>query len=132
MQTSFRPFVTFLVIASLSPAVPAADGKGPPNKNNNNNNRRESPQEKAREQAQKQREQAERLRKAAADLAKEEQAALGAANQEIVDARTSHRTASKTLADAKAKATQDVEKSLGIEKALADMNAAQKSYDQAA
>jgi len=131
MRIHFRRLVGFVVVACLASPLHAADGKGPPNKKNNNN-RKESPQEKARELAQKQREEAERLRKAAADLAKEEQAAFATANQEITEAKNAHRESSKTLADAKAKATQEVEKSLGIEKALSDIKAAQKAFDEAA
>ena len=114
MRICLRPFVVFAVLASLASDCPAADGKGPPNRKNNNNQRRESPQEKARKLAQKQREEAERLRKAAAELAREEQAAFAAVNQEIAEAKNAHRASSKTLTEAKEKATQAVEKSLGI------------------
>jgi hypothetical protein len=131
MRTCLRPFISFVVIVSLSPALPAADGKGPANQKNKNQ-RKESPQEKARELAQKQREEAERLRKAANDLAKQEQAAFAAANQEIAEARTAHRVSSKSLAEAKTKASAEFEKSLGLEKALAEMNQTQKAFDQTA
>jgi DNA repair exonuclease SbcCD ATPase subunit len=120
---------TVVLMLALSVGLGMADDKGP---NRGNNNRRESPQQKAREQAQRQREEAERLRRAAAELLKKEQAAFAAANQELLSAKAAQRADLKSLAEARGKATAELERSVGMARALEEMKSAQAEFDATA